>query len=52
MGAELVRKPNIQGVITMTVSIETLQRTAVSLFGAIILAAVFVGSALPVVPVA
>ena len=51
-GAELVRQPNIQGVIIMTVSIETLQRTAVSLFGALILAAIFVGSAVSVVPVA
>lgn len=36
----------------MAVSIEALQRTAVSLFGAVILAAIFVGSAVSVVPVA
>lgn len=36
----------------MTITSETLQRTAVSLFGALVLAALFVGSAVSVVPVA
>lgn len=36
----------------MTTTSETFQRTAVSLFGALIFAALFVGSAISVVPVA
>lgn len=36
----------------MTVTYETLQRTAVSLFGALVFAAIFVGSAVTAVPVA
>lgn len=52
MGAELVRQPNIQGTKIMTITNETLQRTAVSLFGAFIFAALFVGSAVSAVPVA
>ncbi len=51
MGTELVRQPNISGSNIMTTT-ETFQRTAVSLFGALVFAALFVGSAISVVPVA
>jgi hypothetical protein len=36
----------------MTVTAETFQRTAVSLFGALVFAVIFVGSAVSAVPVA
>ena len=44
--------PTSQGTQIMTTTSETFQRTAVSLFGALVFAALFVGSAISVVPVA